>query len=153
MLLETISTTAPSNRIIIINLTHKCNFNCWYCYDKNNRGSTEFLNFEYIKIFIDAYAQNYKDPLKIVLMGGEPTLHPDLFEIIVFLNNSNIVKSITLVTNLSDSYDNYARLYNDKLEIMYSYHFNKYSVEQEEKALLLKENKIETKGRNLHECK
>ena len=142
MLLKTESSIKFKNRIIIINLTHKCNYDCWYCYDKHNKNNKEFISFDYIEKFFNYYV-NYSDIMgvKVVLMGGEPTLHPGIQELVNYLQSLPFINIISIITNLSAPYNSYVDLLqNDKLEVIFSYHFNNFSTVNEEKAINLKRN-------------
>ena len=59
-------------------LTHECNKKCPYCIDKY-RGRMEYITLDNVKKAIAfAKSHNIKD---ILLVGGEPTLHPQVVEI------------------------------------------------------------------------
>ena len=83
------------NGINII-LTHKCNLGCEYCYEKGaelNYGDISLDNFEKILKWL---RKNKKD--KIILLGGEPTLHPD-FRDILRISEGNKMR-IAILTNM-----------------------------------------------------
>ena len=78
---------------IWINLTSVCNNRCQYCYDAGNSANN---------ISIDMFDEiiNLIKPLhieRLLLIGGEPTLHPEFFE----LANKckDVAESLTVVTN------------------------------------------------------
>lgn len=69
--------TKTSDYMSIV-LTHECNRQCPYCIDKY-RGRKEYITLDNIKNAIAfAKKRNIKD---ILLVGGEPTLHPQVVEI------------------------------------------------------------------------
>lgn len=76
-------------------VTHECNKNCNFCIDKY-RGNTEFISIEnVIKAINYAKKHNIKE---ILIVGGEPTLHPKIIEI------SKIIKDFGLKTILTSNY-------------------------------------------------
>ena len=81
---------------INIILTYKCNLGCEYCYEKGaklNYGDIPLDNFERILKWL---RKNKRD--KIMLLGGEPTAHPD-FKQILKISASNRIR-VVLLTNL-----------------------------------------------------
>lgn len=59
-------------------LTHECNRSCAFCID-SYRGRNEYISMENVDKAIQVGLENnIKD---ILLIGGEPTLHPDVVEI------------------------------------------------------------------------
>ena len=91
---------------LIINPTQECNFNCWYCYEKHERG---FMNDEVInkvKTHIDSKLQEkiFKH-FNLSWFGGEPLLY---FKKIVYplslyakekCREKNVTFSNTITTN------------------------------------------------------
>ena len=62
-------------------ITH-CNFKCPYCYARAKEGNWfKISSLELIKKTLKKLEKIQK-PLEIILLGGEPTLHPKYFEII-----------------------------------------------------------------------
>jgi len=81
---------------INIILTYKCNLGCGYCYEKGaklNYGDIPLDNFERIVKWL---RKNKRD--RIILLGGEPTEHPD-FGHILKISESNKMK-VLILTNL-----------------------------------------------------
>ncbi len=62
-----------------ITITHSCLANCSFCY-MESRPDGQHASVKRILDFIDLWSPYY--PFQIALGGGEPTLHPDLPEII-----------------------------------------------------------------------
>ena len=64
-------------------LTHECNKACPFCVDKY-RGSGEYITLEIVSDALRfASEHGIKD---ILLIGGEPTLHPDVLQIVEMVN-------------------------------------------------------------------
>jgi molybdenum cofactor biosynthesis enzyme MoaA len=70
-----------SNNINIeIFCTDCCNYNCYYCVNLNDGyvRQNKFLDFDKIYNLIIWLYSKYKKHICITLIGGEPTLHPNL---------------------------------------------------------------------------
>lgn len=74
-------------------ITNKCNLRCKGCFYQHRLGSGE-LSFEDYKTSILKYKSSIQ---KIILLGGEPTLHPDLDKMIAF--NQSLGLKTTIYTN------------------------------------------------------
>jgi len=76
-------------------VTHECNKKCAFCVDQY-RGRNEYITLKSVYNALDiAKLDNIKD---ILLVGGEPTLHPKIVEI------ARIVKSYGFNTILTTNY-------------------------------------------------
>jgi radical SAM protein with 4Fe4S-binding SPASM domain len=79
-----------------IEITGRCNLLCKYCYNEkfnSNKVSDKELSFEEIKKLIDEGI-----PLgveNVLLIGGEPLLHPNIIQILDYIKNKNLSLSIT----------------------------------------------------------
>lgn len=82
-------------RFISLELTNKCNMKCVHCYSSSKSTNSNFISFEKVKEIIDE--ASYYGTEFIALGGGEPLLHPDIFDIISYACNKNV--EIELVTN------------------------------------------------------
>ena len=78
-------------------LTEKCNLNCFFCHregcEKNDYSISKEEMYEYISMLI---RQGIR---KIKLMGGEPTLYPNLVEMIKKLKKIDSRLDISIITN------------------------------------------------------
>ena len=86
----------PSSHLVLP-LTYRCNLSCNYCYSMSN-GKEAFIipqdrSFAKIAGFIKDFDGN------ITLIGGEPTLRPDLFDIIRFVKDTKPSCRVSLGTN------------------------------------------------------
>jgi len=83
---------------ITILITKRCNFKCKRCssqspkYTTNFKQSQQELTTEEIKNLINQVA--YFKPV-IYFCGGEPTLRQDLFELIKYIKNKNLITAFT----------------------------------------------------------
>lgn len=83
--------TQKTSDYMSIVLTHECNKKCLFCIDEY-RGNKEFISLENIdKALFFAKKSGIKD---ILLIGGEPTLHPNILEI------AKIIKAHGFIQNL-----------------------------------------------------
>lgn len=80
-----------------IELTRRCNLECIYCYNSSSRdpGMPDF-DFELLKrVLREAYEYGIRS---ITYLGGEPTLHPEINEIIKFTKAIGM-EEVVLYTN------------------------------------------------------
>jgi len=71
----------PGERNVFLHLLTACNLSCRHCYINTAQHGTQMLPLdtvlEWLKLFADDREQS-----NLILLGGEPTLHPDLAAII-----------------------------------------------------------------------
>ena len=89
---------------VCINITSLCNVMCDYCsayipYDSNDKNIITLTTIKIIVNLINQYLKDYS--IKIVLLGGETLLHPDINSIILSLYEIHNLKNIDLYTNAS----------------------------------------------------
>lgn len=68
--------------ILIIELTDNCNLRCPTCYAGSGPERETHRSLQQIERMLDRAVANEETPAVVQLSGGEPTLHPQLFEII-----------------------------------------------------------------------
>jgi radical SAM protein with 4Fe4S-binding SPASM domain len=73
-------------------ITSKCNNSCSFCYYKKR---SEEMSLETIKKYVELL--NKIKPKKIILIGGEPTLHPNFVDIVELFYKNNF--NISVVSN------------------------------------------------------
>ncbi len=76
-------------------VTHLCNNNCIFCL-MDLRSKTHHRITEEIKKEIDAIPD--KENTRLIVSGGDPTIHPEIISIITYANRQGF-KSIQLITN------------------------------------------------------
>ncbi len=89
---------------IEIDITYLCNMNCINCNRSSSQApSNEYLTVEQIKKFIKESIDRNLKWKRIALLGGEPTLHPNIIEILnlllKFKKDHTPSTRIQLVTN------------------------------------------------------
>jgi sulfatase maturation enzyme AslB (radical SAM superfamily) len=85
---------------IIVNIIDICNYNCYYCYNKKPR-TNKILDLHALIHFIDWFSNNINSNIILFILGGEPTLHPQLFDFCVFLRKKYKNINCRIVTNFS----------------------------------------------------
>jgi len=89
-------------RIVIWNITSRCNLRCWHCYySSGDRSSLEELNLEEARNFIaDLSALKVHT---LLFSGGEPLLKPDIFALAKFAKTRGIKVALSTNGTLIDS--------------------------------------------------
>ncbi|MBU0467765.1 MAG: radical SAM protein [Candidatus Omnitrophica bacterium] len=81
----------------LIEVTNNCNLNCPVCYASAGEG--EYLDLKTIEKMMDFYQEAEKGKAEILqLSGGEPTLHPEIIDIIKLARTKKF-KYVMLNTN------------------------------------------------------
>lgn len=101
-------------------VTH-CQFSCSYCYFNPYESD---INYSEVMKMVFLKLKNVEEPVEIILLGGEPTLHPDFYEIIKTLYLMDQVKKIEVITNFQPPAEFWTPLipYKNKMELSLSYH-------------------------------
>ena len=93
---KTVSFSKNSTNIFFHILT-SCNLTCRHCYINKEQHGKNRLPLKTINSWLGAFAGK-KDSANVVFLGGEPTLHPDLFLAVKHARKYGY-KSITIDTN------------------------------------------------------
>ena len=100
-----------NNRLLTmeIELSLRCNFSCPYCYVPKPDYFRDELSLEEIR---DAILQGKAlGARKIIILGGEPTIYPQLKELIQFIRNEGL--EVELFTNGTGVDDTLARFFHN----------------------------------------
>ncbi|MFX1392335.1 MAG: radical SAM protein [Promethearchaeota archaeon] len=81
-----------------LNICYHCNLNCLYCSHLSNKFKPFFLNPEQIGRDLSILSRFY-EPQHVRLLGGESLLHPKIMDVIEKVRESNISKTIRVITN------------------------------------------------------
>jgi 7,8-dihydro-6-hydroxymethylpterin dimethyltransferase len=84
--------------VSLVELTDHCNLRCSICYADSGPARGEFRSLQQIERMLDAVVRNEGHPDVVQLSGGEPTLHPQLFEVLD-LARQRPIKHLMLNTN------------------------------------------------------
>jgi uncharacterized radical SAM superfamily Fe-S cluster-containing enzyme len=66
----------------LIEITDHCNLQCPICYADSSPSRHGYRSLDHVQRMIDAVVHNEGEPDVVQISGGEPTLHPDFFEIL-----------------------------------------------------------------------
>ncbi len=83
----------PGERNVFFHLLTACNLSCQHCYINSKQHGTETLSLENVKEWLKLFSRPEKQS-NLILLGGEPTLHPDLAEIIKFSKSLNYIVTV-----------------------------------------------------------
>lgn len=109
---------------LLVYIIDSCNYNCEYCYNDFPRTNIKLdLNKLYVfikDILIDTYKKDY---IWLELIGGEPTLHPDLLDFCQKISKLNNIYT-TIYTNFSKEVDFYNTLLDidSRISLILSWH-------------------------------
>ena len=84
--------------LTIIEITDRCNLTCPTCYAGSSPTFGRHRTFEEVKKMLDTIVENEKEPDVVQISGGEPTLHPQFWEILDYAKTLPI-KHLMLNTN------------------------------------------------------
>jgi len=85
--------------LTLLEITDACNLNCPICYSESGtHRATQHRTMEQIEFMLDAIVRNEGEPDVVQISGGEPTIHPQFWEILD-LAKSKPIKHLMLNTN------------------------------------------------------
>lgn len=68
--------------LTIVEVTDQCNLQCPICFAESGPKRTTWRTLEQIEKMFDAIVENEKEPDVVQISGGEPTIHPQFFDIL-----------------------------------------------------------------------
>ena len=68
--------------LTVVEITDQCNLRCPVCYADSGPHRPGYRDLATVERMLDAVVANEGEPDVVQLSGGEPTLHPELFEIL-----------------------------------------------------------------------
>ncbi|NSW90979.1 MAG: radical SAM protein [Firmicutes bacterium] len=86
----------PSTRIYF-KITNSCNFNCTYCFQKNDPDINEKVNLKEYRILLDKYIS--ESGIEIIIFGGEPLLNKNKENLIFLFDICNTNNGYFFFTN------------------------------------------------------
>ena len=84
--------------LTVVEITDRCNLSCPTCYAGSSPSYGRHRTLDEVKKMLDAVVANEREPDVVQISGGEPTLHPQLFEILDYAKSLPI-KHLMLNTN------------------------------------------------------
>lgn len=84
--------------LTVVEVTDRCNLSCPTCYAGSSPTYGRHRTLEEIKAMLDAIVLNEKEPDVVQISGGEPTIHPQFFDILDYAKSLPI-KHLMLNTN------------------------------------------------------
>lgn len=82
----------------ILEIIESCNLECPTCFSDSSPALKGYLSLDQIKFMMDKFVEQEGNPEVIQLSGGEPTLHPDLIQIVKEAKKRGI-RSVMINTN------------------------------------------------------
>jgi MoaA/NifB/PqqE/SkfB family radical SAM enzyme len=108
---------------LFIFITNKCNYSCVYCCEKLLLGNT-FLDLKKMYDFILFLYHKYDfKKYYLDIYGGEPTLHPDLYDFCKKIYELDKHIYLEMFTNFSKSIDFYNKLLALNVKLIITYHY------------------------------
>ncbi|GEM_PF-1632429 len=86
---------APATTSLFFELTNKCNFHCTFCPSDDQKRSIGNMDLELAKQLYEEAAEKKINPVVNLHLMGEPTLHPNLIEILNFGASKKIRTHLT----------------------------------------------------------
>lgn len=77
----------PELRQLFLELTLKCNENCFHCGSRCSAQMPHGLELEQYKSLLDEVKENFGTKLMIALTGGEPLLYPKFFDLVEYIRS------------------------------------------------------------------
>jgi uncharacterized radical SAM superfamily Fe-S cluster-containing enzyme len=66
----------------LVEITDACNLTCPICYAESGRHRQTHRSMEQVEFMLDCVVRNEREPDIVQISGGEPTIHPQFFEIL-----------------------------------------------------------------------
>jgi len=86
-------------KLPVVTITSACNLNCPICYVHNKNQDAFHMSVEEFRRILDGLIRAHGGDLDIInLTGGEPTLHPELLELIVAAHDAGVHR-VTVCSN------------------------------------------------------
>lgn len=82
----------------ILEITQKCNLTCPVCFADSSPQRTHFLTLAECEAAIDNFVRCEGSPEVLMLSGGEPTIHPEIVDIVAMAQRKGI-PYVTINTN------------------------------------------------------
>jgi uncharacterized radical SAM superfamily Fe-S cluster-containing enzyme len=85
--------------ILLLDITENCNLKCPTCFADSSPATSRFVRIDHIMRALDASIEREGGRIDVLMLsGGEPTVHPEIIEIIQAAINRNVTR-VVLNTN------------------------------------------------------
>lgn len=84
--------------LTVVEITDRCNLTCPTCYAGSSPTHGRHRTLDEVKAMLDTIVENERNPDVVQISGGEPTLHPQFFEILDYAKSLPI-RHLMLNTN------------------------------------------------------
>lgn len=84
--------------LTVVEITDRCNLTCPTCYAGSSPSHGRHRTLEEVKKMLNTIVENEREPDVVQISGGEPTLHPQFFEILDYAKSLPI-KHVMVNTN------------------------------------------------------
>jgi uncharacterized radical SAM superfamily Fe-S cluster-containing enzyme len=84
--------------LTLIEITDQCNLTCPVCYSESSPQRLTHRSMEQIEFMLDCVVRNEGEPDVVQISGGEPTIHPQFFQVLD-LAKSKPIKHLMVNTN------------------------------------------------------
>ena len=84
--------------LTVVEVTDRCNLTCPTCYAESSPGFGRHRTLEEVQKMLDTIVENEREPDVVQISGGEPTIHPRIFEILDYAKSLPI-RHLMLNTN------------------------------------------------------
>lgn len=84
--------------LTLVEVTDRCNLSCPTCYSSSSPNFGNHRSLEEIEFMLDAIVDSEGEPDVVQISGGEPTIHPNFFEILD-IAKSKPIKHLMVNTN------------------------------------------------------
>lgn len=108
---------SDDNINVLAFITDKCNYSCWYCYNRLKPKHAD-LNLNVLNKYVDFLHQNIDKKIQLDLIGGEPSCHPNLLDFTMNCTNAEMC----IYTNLSQDINLYQRLQQNGMMFDITFH-------------------------------
>ena len=68
--------------LTLVEITDQCNLTCPVCYSESSPARLTHRSMEQIEFMLDCVVRNEGEPDVVQISGGEPTIHPQFFEVL-----------------------------------------------------------------------
>ncbi len=85
--------------LTLVEITDACNLTCPICYAESGPHRQTHRSMEQVEFMLDCVLRNEKEPDIVQISGGEPTIHPQFFEILDAARRRKAIKHLMVNTN------------------------------------------------------